>query len=72
MCSIGVIINRIHTAKPSSPIAVFGPANDKGQLSCMFADTIATRRLIEDPDCIGVFDCADSLRRVSALLKSKI
>ncbi len=47
-----IIMDRIKTATPDSPIAVF--KSDKG-LDCVFANTVITEERVDDEDCIGSY-----------------
>ena len=62
-------MQRIASATPHSPIAVFTPSKDiplerrENKLDAMFADTILTKgRMISDDNFVGVYHRADLQR----------
>ena len=73
---IEIIIDRIRTAIPDSPIAVFLITNERNTkgLDAVFGATIETQKIItENPDnLIGVFDQTMNLNKIRSILISAI
>lgn len=69
-----VILGRIKSAQPESPIAVFTCSGTKtqGLLDAYFASTVATQRLLTSPHLVGVYDCQDAPCRVRGELEAAI
>jgi hypothetical protein len=67
--SVDLIMNRILTATPESPIAVFR-WDKEGLLDAVFACTVATQQRISanDPLLVGVYDKTDNVRTVKRAL----
>lgn len=75
LCTISTIDDRLRAASPSSPLALFLPADNPGRLECVFADTIITQERIarNESDYIGTFHTRDDLtiRRLANIAASR-
>jgi len=75
MSSMSVLhtMDRIKSATPSSPIAVFR-GKVRGEVNAVFAATVRTRQLIEagDPDLIGVYDGSMNMSEIAETLRRAI
>jgi len=67
------VIERIKTATPSSPIAVFR-GGGKNQVNAVFADTVYTQQMIanHDPTLIGVYDGSMNLGDIAQTLRKNV
>lgn len=74
--TINVIVGRIESATPESPIAVFRhPLGKEGTLEAVFGDTVKTRHRVarqNDPLFVGLFHRDMAPRAVAATLRKAV
>lgn len=71
---LNLLVKRLASATPESPIAVFqGAPNPRGRLNAVFAATAESQRLIrhQDPDLIGVWHAGNYHPAVRDLLAAR-
>lgn len=68
-CTVSIAMERIKSARPKSPIAVFR-CGEPSQVETVFGDSIMTRRRAEyDPAFVGMFDNTMNFKLVEKALK---